>query len=278
MGLNTYPSIAMTKESNHGNNGLLFNIQRSSIHDGPGVRTVLFFKGCPLQCVWCQNPESQRHDIEYMAETNSQDTKVQIGNFYTPEQALSELEKDLIFFKETGGGVTFSGGEPTLQVKFFMDLVNICKKKKIHMTLQTCGVFSYDLLIKTLMDIDLIYYDLKIIDTERHKDLTGTSNEIILNNLKKLNSEHPNVHIRYVSVPELNSKKEHLNQLNDFLRELNIRELSILKYNPLWMDKIKKLGKPKPTINFYSFEEIESCWTNSIKTMETMGLKIANKE
>lgn len=269
--------FVMTEESNQ---GLLFNIQRSSIHDGPGLRTVLFFKGCPLRCIWCQNPESQRHEIEFMADTESdrQDAKAQIGNFYTPEQALAEIEKDIIFFKETGGGVTFSGGEPALQSTFLKDLVQLCKQKNIHMTLQTCGFFHYDSLIKTLMNVDLIYYDIKIIDAELHKNLTGTSNDIILNNLKILYVEHPNVHIRYVSVPELNSKKEHLTQLNDFLNELNIRDVSILKYNPLWMDKIKKLERPKPPINIYSFEEIESCWINTIKTMETMGLQVINKE
>ena len=152
--------------------GLLFNIQRSSIHDGPGMRTVLFFKGCPLNCVWCQNPESQSRAIESMVTVgpDGQEERVTVGSYYTPGQVLTEIEKDRVYYEETGGGVTFSGGEPTLQPSFLTDLVYLCKAKNIHTTLETCGYFHYDALIETLFKIDLIYFDIKIIHAEHHKD------------------------------------------------------------------------------------------------------------
>ena len=261
------------------NKGLLFNIQRGSIHDGPGLRTVLFFKGCPLDCIWCHNPESKSHKVEYVitSKQGDQEEKEKIGDYYTPNQALIEIEKDLSFYNETGGGVTFSGGEPTLQPKFLSEIVHICKMKKIHTTLQTCGFFTYDTLIQTLLDIDLILFDLKIIDSESHKKLTGKTNQTILGNLKKLYLEHKNVYTRYVSVPEQNSTEKHLGQLADFLQQLNINDISILKYNPLYFDKIKKLGKPKPNIKEYQFEEVESCWNNTIEIMKKKGFQINAK-
>jgi pyruvate formate lyase activating enzyme len=256
--------------------GLLFNIQRGSLHDGPGVRTVLFLKGCPLRCVWCQNPESHSREIEYRpsSDPGNRDTPIKIGTYYNPAQALAEIEKDLPFFNETGGGVTFSGGEPTLQPDFLKDLVQLCKSRRIHMTLETCGYFHYDTLIKALSDIELIYYDIKIIDAGRHRRLTGKTNDRILGNLKKLHQEHPNVHVRYVSVPGHNSHEDCLARLAAFLRGLDIGAISILKYNHLWFDKIKLLGKPDPKIKPYPAAEIESCWKDTIHFMQARGFRV----
>ncbi|MCD4721906.1 MAG: radical SAM protein, partial [Desulfobacula sp.] len=267
----------MTKKTNH---GMLFIIQRSSIHDGPGVRTVLFLKGCPLRCVWCQNPESQNTEIEHKNTVcpDGQNSKITIGNLYSPEQAFIEIEKDKIFYKLTRGGVTFSGGEPTLQLRFLKDLVRICKSENIHMVLETCGYFQYDAVIKTLMDIDLIYFDIKIIDSKQHLNYTSKTNTKIIQNLKNLYLEHPNVLVRYVSVPELNSRENHLNQFVSLLQKLKINDVSILKYNHLWLDKTKDLPQAVHRIKDYTFEEIESCWKNSIAALEKKGLLVVNKE
>ncbi|MBU3917514.1 radical SAM protein, partial [bacterium] len=210
------------------------------------------------------------------SDVNNQSAKTRVGRSYTLGQVFSEIEKDLVFFESTNGGITFSGGEPTFQLEFLEQLVGFCESKGIHTILETCGYFQYDIALPVLKKIDLIFYDIKAADAEIHKELTGRANEKIIKNLKHLYSAHPNILVRYVSVPELNSQSTHLNHLAKLLKKLDIPEVSILKYNPLWVDKTRNIEGFEPSVKKYTLKEIDSCWENSIRILKQQGLRIVN--
>jgi len=146
------------------------------------------------------------------------------------------------------------------------------------MVLETCGFFKYNDAIQILKDIDLIYYDIKVVDPVIHKDYTSKSNAGIIKNLKQLYENHPNILVRYVSVPEWNSQEVHLYNLAELLKSLDIHEVSILKYNSLWHNKTRNLAGHKILIKEYTFKEIDSCWKNSIQILTKKGLRIVNTD
>jgi len=263
--------------------GIIFNIQRYSIHDGPGIRTTVFLKGCPLNCWWCQNPESQLSGQEMVfwedrcigcgacslncpsgaiqMENNKPVTdknkcnlcgkcsricpaqaREMIGKKLTAEEIIKEVEKDLVFYEESGGGVTFSGGEPLEQSEFLEELLNGCREKKIHTTVDTTGYISWEILNKISPKVDLFLYDLKIMDNEKHKKYTGVSNEIILENLKKLTSVHNNIFVRFPVIPGINDDYQNIRKMGEFLSSLKIAQVNLLPYHHIGIDKYKRLG------------------------------------
>jgi len=264
--------------------GVIFNIQRYSIHDGPGIRTTVFLKGCPLNCWWCQNPESQLNGKEMVfwedrcigcaaCSTICPSGAIQIkngipitkkekcilcgkciekcptlaremiGKKITAEEVLKEIEKDLVFYEESGGGVTFSGGEPLKQSKFLERLLNGCRKKKIHTAVDTSGHIPWGILNKIHSKVDLFLYDLKIMDNERHKKYTGVSNELILENLKKLSSVHNNIFVRFPVIPGINDDYQNIKKMGEFLSSLKISQVNILPYHYIGIDKYRRLGR-----------------------------------
>jgi pyruvate formate lyase activating enzyme len=263
--------------------GTVFNIQRYSIHDGPGIRTTVFLKGCPLSCWWCQNPESQLSGQEMIfwgdrcigcgaCSTICPSGAIQIkngipvtekgkcilcgkciekcpalaremiGEKLTTEEVVKEIEKDLIFYEESGGGVTFSGGEPLGQSEFLVELLNGCREKKIHTAVDTSGYISWEILNKISLKVDLFLYDLKLMDNERHKKYTGVSNEIILENLKKLSSVHNNIFIRFPVIPGINDDYQNIRKIGEFLSSLEITQVNLLSYHYIGKDKYRRLG------------------------------------
>ena len=264
--------------------GIIFNIQRYSIHDGPGIRTTVFLKGCPLNCWWCQNPESQLSGQEMLfwgvrcigcgaCSTICPSNAIQIkngipvtekekcilcgkctekcpalaremiGKKLTTEEVTKEIEKDLVFYEESGGGVTFSGGEPLGQSEFLEGLLNSCREKKIHTAVDTSGYISWGILKKIIPKVDLFLYDLKIMDNERHKKYTGISNEIILENLKKLSSVHHNIFVRFPLIPGINDDYQNIKETGEFLSSLKISQVNILPYHYIGIDKYRRLGR-----------------------------------
>ena len=264
--------------------GTVFNIQRYSIHDGPGIRTTIFLKGCPLNCWWCQNPESQLTEQETVfredrcigcgacsticpshviqiknglpvtekekcilcgkcIEKCPALAREMIGKKLTTEEVIKEIEKDLVFYEESGGGVTFSGGEPLKQSEFLESLLNGCRKKKIHTAVDTSGYISWEILNKINSKVDLFLYDLKIMDNERHKKYTGVSNEIILENLKKLSSIHNNIFIRFPVIPGINDDYQNIRETGEFLSSLKIAQVNLLPYHYIGVDKYRRLGR-----------------------------------
>jgi len=215
----------------------IVDIKRNSLDDGPGIRTVIFFKGCPLSCVWCQNPET-------WSAANSD------GKDYELEELVSIIIRDKTFYDNSGGGVTFSGGEPTLYMEYLNKLLIRLKKENIHTCLETCGYYNDEKFKQLILPLlDLIYFDLKIFDTDLHKKYCKVPNETILTNFEDLIKNHKvEILPRIPLIPKITATKENLNNLISYLRSLNIKKLALLPYNPLWLSKAESLGvKPDYT-------------------------------
>ncbi|HUT80290.1 MAG TPA: glycyl-radical enzyme activating protein [Candidatus Bathyarchaeia archaeon] len=231
--------------------GIIFDIKKFAIHDGPGIRTTVFFKGCPMNCWWCHNPESQKLEPEFITKQvisnniskSCPGTKEIIGQEVTARDVMVEIEKDQIFYEESNGGVTFSGGEPLMQPEFLLILLDLCKKKNIHTTIDTAGCVSSDIMKKIAKKVDLFLYDIKLIDNEMHKRYTGVSNEQILTNLKLLVKMNKKIIIRIPVIPTINTSSKDLEQIGKFLSELNITQVELLRFHKIGEEKYNKLNK-----------------------------------
>lgn len=238
--------------------GLIFDIQRFSLHDGPGIRTLVFMKGCPLTCAWCSNPESQKTRPEVMyyeakciecfdciaACPNSEILKQKwplvldacqgcgscvtacfaearqlVGRWVTVDAALETVLRDAIFYEESGGGVTVGGGEPTLQPDFVARFLKRCREHALHTALETCGFTSWDIFSRILRHVDLLLMDIKHMDTTRHKALTGVGNEQILENARRAAESGQDMVIRLPLIPGFNDGADHLSKIGRFIRD-----------------------------------------------------------
>ncbi len=264
--------------------GTVFNIQKMSIHDGPGIRTTVFFKGCPLNCLWCSNPESQRMEKEvacfqsrcvkcgYCAQvcpkgiiekeppfeitdraqcdlcevcvkeccTNAKKT---VGEDYTAEDLLHEILKDKSFYDSSGGGVTFSGGEPLMQQPFLIEILKMCRENEIHTAIETTGFTDREKLLETAEFLDLVFYDVKHMDDETHRQITGVSNKVILENLTHLSKVHDNITVRIPVIPGINDSRENIGGTAALAAELGISGLELLPYHNLGEVKYGQLGR-----------------------------------
>ncbi|MDR1737282.1 MAG: glycyl-radical enzyme activating protein [Candidatus Symbiothrix sp.] len=226
---------------------LIFNIQRFSIHDGDGIRTTVFFKGCPLACAWCHNPEGR----SFTAETwQTADGKYEIvGKNYTVKQLLKELEKDRIFYEQSGGGVTLSGGETLAQnMDFVTELVAALHKSGISVGIDTCGYCDFGNFERVLPYTDFFLYDLKIFDDRLHQTFTGVSNRLILENLKKLARYKARIILRLILLEGVNASDEHIIAILNFLMQNDIHpeRIDLLPYHRLGSDKHQRLQTPTP--------------------------------
>lgn len=247
--------------------GLVFDIKRDCSEDGPGIRTTVFFQGCPLRCVWCQNPEGQEAhpDIgtgaEHCERCLEQDG-VPAARWYTLEELLYRVLIDRPFFNSTGGGVTVSGGEPTFQMHFVGAFLQRLRQESIDTAIETCGFFHYASFEKYLLPyLNRIYFDLKIMDEAEHHRLTGQSNRPILANLARLSRETAiPLKVRVPLVPGMTATPENLAAIGRFLRDHGIKEVTLLPYNPLWQDKAIQLGRtPQLTCGFMSPQQLADC-------------------
>jgi pyruvate formate lyase activating enzyme len=266
--------------------GIIFDIKRYAIHDGPGIRTTVFLKGCPLQCQWCQNPEGIESMPEILLRSkrcaedcdacvpacpqgaiSKNGTSVEfdtercdfcrkceeacvydalevVGREVTVNDALEEIERDLVFFEESGGGITFSGGEPLMQIDFVEALLTEIKQKNIHTTLDTSGYVAFADLERISGQVDLFLYDLKVMDDERHKEYTGVSNTIILENLRKLSKKETPVNVRIPLISGINDNEQSVESLAEYLKTLkNIKHINLLPYHRGGCEKYKNLRK-----------------------------------
>ncbi len=299
--------------------GTIFDVKRYAIHDGPGIRTTVFLKGCPLQCQWCQNPEGiepgpeifirqkrcaedcdacvsacpqgaiskNGHSIDIDREKcdfckKCEDACVYdaleiVGQDVTVAQAMEEIERDRVFFDESGGGITFSGGEPLMQLEFLEMLLTEIKKKKIHVTLDTSGYVSFQDLKKVSGQVDLFLYDLKIMHDEKHKKYTGVSNRIILENLRKLTEMGKAVAVRIPLISGINDDDQNIEALTAFLQSLrNIQHISLLPYHSGGCEKYRNLRKQDSLRKFKPpsvtrMDEIEKILTGSGFSIKTGG-------
>ncbi|MFH0992468.1 MAG: glycyl-radical enzyme activating protein [bacterium] len=264
--------------------GMIFNIMRYSVSDGPGVRTTVFLKGCPLKCQWCHNPESispkmeimlrpdrcircgdcvERCDHEAIVELEhgfitdrnkciqcgkcvdacAADARVVVGREISTEELFQEIVKDRVFFDRSGGGVTFSGGEPLLQYEFLLSILELCKRHDLHTAIDTTGLTSPEILDSVSRYTDLFLYDFKIQDEAKHKEFTGVSNTLIKENLERLIEWQKEVIIRIPLIPGINDNAQHLHDAGRYLASLkNIKEIQVLPFHHAGVEKYQRLG------------------------------------
>jgi pyruvate formate lyase activating enzyme len=265
--------------------GIVFDIKKFSIHDGPGIRTTVFFKGCPLNCWWCHNPESQAWEPELTlwpgrcircgacvdacpqgaisrdgdevstdrmrctrcgacAEACTAEARQIVGREMSVPQVMSEVERDVPFYDESGGGVTVSGGEPLAQPAFLLALLQACKGKEIHTALDTCGFAPWEVLDGVREHVDLFLYDLKVMDDARHRTLTGVPNERILQNLRALSQAGHEIVLRVPVIPGVNDDDRNVRQTGAFAASLPaLRRVDLLPYHHAGTEKYGRLHR-----------------------------------
>jgi pyruvate formate lyase activating enzyme len=227
---------------------LIFDIRRFTIHDGPGIRTTVFFKGCPLRCWWCHNPESQEVSVEQVIVRNNLDgrlfeTKLTVGSWQSAGDVMEEIEKDEIYYMESGGGVTFSGGEPLMQAEALRELLVLCREKGYHTTIDTSGHADIGSVKKVMGLADLWLFDLKLMNDIRHLEYTGVSNEQALKTLEALAVAGKEIIIRFPLVPGITDDKENLDGISAMMKKLGLTRIDILPYHAIARDKYKRMGK-----------------------------------
>ena len=257
---------------------MIFDIQRNSFVDGPGIRTTVFFKGCNLRCKWCHNPESQSFEKEILFYKSKctgcgrckeltvddenficfNDAKEICGKEYTVDEILDDVIKDKAFYETSGGGVTFSGGECMLQIDFLAEILKKCKEAGIHTAVDTAGNVPFEYFEKIMPYTDLFLYDIKSINDEIHKEYTGATNTLILENLSKLLKSDVSVWVRIPIIPGVNDTEEEMKNIRSFL-ELNgyPENIELLPYHKMGEHKYSALGKTYNTFDVPNKEKIE---------------------
>jgi len=246
------------------NEATIFDMQRNSFTDGPGIRTTVFFKGCNLRCAWCHNPESQQAEAEWLLKPAQctgcgrcvdvraenpdflcpNGARTGCGRRYTVAKLWEEIGKDRLFYDASGGGVTFSGGECMLRLDFLETILKRCKAEGIHTAVDTAGHVPYEAFERILPYTDLILYDVKCMDPVTHEQYTGVSNERILENLRRLLKTDTPLWIRIPIIPSVNDTEEEMRMLRDFLHSYGDPErIELLPYHALGEHKYQALGR-----------------------------------
>jgi len=232
--------------------GLIFNVKRYAIHDGPGIRATFFMKGCPLSCWWCHNPEGISpvvetvEQIEKIGEREFKKTEA-AGKWYSVNDILEVLEKEEIFFRESKGGVTFSGGEPLMQADFLLETLKACKGKDYHTAVDTSGYSPTQNFSNIIPWTDLFLFDIKHMDDSMHLKYTGVSNSLIFSNFKLILENGKDIFVRIPVIPGINDDPENLSALKQFLADSkckNLRKISLLPYHKIGKAKYKKFSIP----------------------------------
>ena len=222
--------------------GMVFNIQHCSIHDGPGIRTTVFLKGCPLRCLWCANPESQNIDVE---ETIENGKTIIYGEEKTVEEVMQEVLEDKVFYGGEGG-MTLSGGEILMQPEFALALLQAAKEAGISTAVETSGYGSEEALQSMIPYIDHFLYDIKAVDREQHRKCTGVYNDKIIRNLKMIDQTEGNfrIQIRVPLIPDYNDSDEAMRAIGMLVGELkHVESVQLLPYHNLGEGKREALGR-----------------------------------
>ena len=221
--------------------GRIFDVQRYSIHDGPGIRTIVFFKGCFLRCRWCCNPESQSYHIEEMTENGKKRT---MGRDVTVRELMDEICADAVYYRRSGGGVTLSGGECMAQPEFCEALLRAVQEYGYDTAIETTACASREVVSRLLPHVDHFLMDIKHIDSEKHRTFTGMPNEQILSNAHFIAENARHLVIRVPVVPTFNATEEEIADIARFAASLkNVTELHLLPYHRLAQDKYAGLGR-----------------------------------
>ncbi|MFO8010546.1 MAG: glycyl-radical enzyme activating protein [Dehalococcoidia bacterium] len=292
----------------------IFDIQRYSINDGPGIRTTVFFKGCPLRCLWCDNPESQSQwpQLFYFESLCSRchrcisvcpneaisagpddsvitdrsrckacgactvvcpnEARVITGKLMTVNEVMDVVKQDSLFYRNSGGGVTASGGEALVHDDFLFELFKRCRQNGIHTALDTTGYVKWEALARILEETDLVLMDIKQIDSGRHREITGVDNSRILENARKIAGSGKPIWIRFPLIPGCTDDAANIRATGEFVLSLGLNTLDILPYHQLGTGKYKRLDMEYrlPQARPYSEDQIEEMKSR----LESMGLEV----
>ena len=283
---------------------LISKIQKYSTKDGPGIRTTVFFLGCNLKCLWCSNPELMTEEVKVLHYVNKcqkcgycvsksegsiimkqqgieidrakccnlemialqcpYDAYEVVGRYYSSKELVDLLLKDEVFYRKSGGGVTFSGGEAALYPKYILEVAKNLKEHNIHLALDTAGLVSYKSFEMILPYIDLFLFDIKAYDSDLHIKTTGVDNKLILDNIKKLSQTDKDIIVRLVLVPKLNDDIYDLKKRLDFIEELGIKHIEFLYYHKFGLGKYLGLDKK------HQLKNIELCSKEYKKEVERL--------
>jgi pyruvate formate lyase activating enzyme len=232
--------------------GLIFNIRKYSVHDGPGIRVTVFLKGCPLGCLWCHNPEG----ISSLPQTVIQTRRVgqkefsnteNAGTYYSVENVLEIIEGEKVFITKSGGGVTFSGGEPMLQHEFLLEALKTCKSTGYHTAIDTSGYCPHENIQSVIPYTDLFLFDIKHLDDTLHTKYTGVSNRLILENYQLVLRSKTDMMIRFPVIPGYNDDPEHLDRLRQFINETksgSLKKICLLPFHKTGASKYNRFRMP----------------------------------
>ena len=221
--------------------GRIFDIQRYSIHDGGGIRTIVFLKGCPLRCKWCCNPEGQHYNVEQM--TLGGKEKI-VGQDVTVGEIIDIVERDRIYYRRSGGGLTLSGGESLTQPDFAVALLKTAKKRGINTAMESTGFADFSVISRYLPYLDLYLMDIKHMNSAKHKEFTSQPNELILENAKKITDAGTRLIVRTPVIPTFNATKEEIGEIAKFASSLKgVTQMHILPYHRIGTDKYKGLNR-----------------------------------
>jgi len=237
--------------------GTIFDIKSFATHDGPGIRTTVFMKGCSLDCWWCHNPESKNSKIEQNISGGHLEKSV-IGENYSVDRLFDEIIKDELFYDESGGGVTFSGGEAMLQIDFLVKILKKCKSRGIHTTIDTSGCCPQENFQKVLPYTDLFLYDIKLMDSGLHEKYTSEPNQFILSNFKYLIAQNVNIQVRIPLIPQLTDNFDNLKEIRTFLQPYRSKiDIELIPYNKLGESKIKRYTNKLGTLKTQTNEQMQ---------------------
>ena len=221
--------------------GRIFDIQRYSIHDGGGIRTIVFIKGCPLRCKWCCNPEGQHYNVEKM--TLGGKEKI-VGQDVTVGEIIDIVERDRIYYRRSGGGLTLSGGESLTQPDFAVALLKTAKERGINTAMESTGFAYFSVISRYLPYLDLYLMDIKHMNSAKHKEFTSQPNELILENAKKITDAGARLIVRTPVIPTFNATKEEIGEIAKFASSLKgVTQMHILPYHRIGTDKYKGLNR-----------------------------------
>lgn len=293
--------------------GMILNIQKYSLHDGPGIRTTVFLKGCPLSCWWCHNPESQATGPEIMclpsrclgcgtcqtvcpedaismvdgkavidrsrctvcgecARVCGAQAKEIVGKEHSVEEVMAEVMKDRIFYDQSKGGVTFSGGEPLMQPRFLKELLVQSKDEGLETVVDTSGFAPWKVFEDIIPYTDLFLYDVKVMDDAKHQKYVGASNKLVLANLEKLAAAGSKIRARIPIIPGVNDDTRNLLETGKFLVKHGIKDVNVLPYHNMGADKYTRLGKEYllPDLKAPTEEMMEKV----VETLASLGLNV----